>query len=301
MADIGLAWVSAAPFIKPADVTDFARKVESMGAHSMWAIDRIAFDNLEALTLLAAAAGVTRRIRLGTSVLLANTRHPTHLAKIVATLDFLSNGRFTLGVGFGSRESDYKAVEVPFEHRGSRAVEMLELMKRLWREDNVTFRGRFFNVENLSLGPKPVQQPHPPIWTGGTAEASLKRAGTWADGYMAGAAGITGFRGLWDKISGYASAAGRDPSKIARSGLAFMAIDDDKSKAIEAIESFTIRYYGAVRTPVEPISIVGSPAECADKIRSFIDHGLQTLILGVVNPDPRQVDIFGEKVLPLLR
>src|SRR3970282_1853126 len=112
MANIGLAFVNPAPLTKPENVVNFATKSEAMGCHSMWSIDRIAYDNLEPLTLLAAAAGATQKIRLGTSVLLGNLRHPAHLAKIIATLDFISNGRVTLGLGFGSRESDYKDVAV---------------------------------------------------------------------------------------------------------------------------------------------------------------------------------------------
>src|SRR5215204_2929411 len=144
MGKIGLAVVSAAPLITSNYVVNFAKKCEAMGADSMWTIDRIAYDNLEPLTVLAAAAGATQRIRLGTSVLLGNLRHPSHLAKIVATLDFIGNGRMTLGLGFGSRESDYKAVEIPFAKRGSRAVEQVKLIKRLWTEENVTHRGQFF-------------------------------------------------------------------------------------------------------------------------------------------------------------
>ena len=89
----------------------------------MWSADFIAYDNLKPLTILAAAAGATQRIRLGTSVLLGNLRHPSHVAKIIATLDFISNCRVTLGLGLRSRESDYKAVEIDYEHRGCRAVE----------------------------------------------------------------------------------------------------------------------------------------------------------------------------------
>ena len=173
MANIGLAWVNPAPLTKPENVVNFAKKCEAMGCHSMWSIDRIAYDNLEPLTVLAAAAAVTRKIRLGTSVLLGNTRHPAHLAKIIATLDFISDGRMILGLGFGSRESDYKAVEIPYEKRGSRAVEQVKLMKRFWTEDNVTHNGQFFKVENLTVGPRPIQKPHPPIWTGGSAETAV--------------------------------------------------------------------------------------------------------------------------------
>jgi probable F420-dependent oxidoreductase len=297
MRNIGLAWVNPAPQTKPENVVNFAKKCEAMGCHSMWTIDRIAYDNLEPLTILAAAAGVTQKIRLGTSVLLGNTRHPTHLAKIIATLDFVSNGRVTLGLGFGSREPDYKAVEIPYEHRGSRAVEQVQLMKRLWTEENVTHHGKFFNVENLTLGPRPVQKPHPPIWTGGSAESALKRAGTWANGFISGSSAIADFHVTWDKISSYAIAAGRNPDEIEKASLAFMAINDDKAKAIKAIEDYTMRYYGRLRGDVEPVSIVGSAAQCAEKIDYFFSKGIDTLIIGVADPDPRQLDLFGEKVL----
>src|SRR5262244_3735589 len=200
MPNIGLVFVTPAPLTKPDNVVNFAKKCEQMGADSMWTIDRVAYDNLESLTILAAAAATTRKIRLGTSVLLAGLRHPALLAKTVATLDFISNGRLTLGVGFGSRESDFSAVEVPWEARGSRAVEGIQLMKRLWTEENVTHKGRFFDVQNLTLGPRPIQKPIP-IFTGGSAEVALKRAGTWANGFIFGSSAIPEFSTTWEKIA----------------------------------------------------------------------------------------------------
>ena len=301
MAHIGLAWVNPAPLTKPENVVNFAKKCEAMGCQSMWTIDRIAYDNLEPLTVLAAAAGVTQKIRLGTSVLLGNLRHASHIAKIVSTLDFISNGRVTLGLGFGSRESDYKAVEIPFEHRGSRAVEQVQLMKRLWSEDSVTFKGKFYNVENLSVGPKPIQKPHPPIWTGGSAEVALKRAGSWADGFICGSSAIPEFPSTWEKIASYAKAAGRDPNKISKAGLTFMAIDEDQSKAVKTVEDYVMRYYGRLRADVANTSLVGAPAAIAERIGAFLSRGLDTLIIGVADPDPRQLDLFGENVLPKIR
>ncbi|HEY6999272.1 MAG TPA: LLM class flavin-dependent oxidoreductase [Candidatus Binatia bacterium] len=301
MAHIGLAWVNPAPLTKPENVVNFAKKCEAMGCQSMWSIDRVAYDNLEPLTVLAAAAGATQKIRLGTSVLLGNLRHASHVAKIVSTLDFISNGRVTLGLGFGSRENDYKAVEIPFEHRGSRAVEQVQLMKRLWTEDKVTFKGKFYNVENLSVGPKPIQKPHPPIWTGGSAEVALKRAGSWADGFICGSSAIPDFPSTWEKIAGYARAAGRDPNKISKAGLTFMAIHDDRSKAVRAVEDYVMRYYGRLRADVANTSLVGSPAAIAERMGAFLSRGLDTLIIGVADPDPRQLDLFGEKVLPKIK
>lgn len=297
MANIGLAWVNPAPLTKPENVVNFAKKCEAMGCHSMWTIDRIVYDNLEPLTVLAAAAGATQKIRLGTSVLLANLRHPSHVAKIISTLDFISNGRLTVGLGFGSRENDYKAVEIPFEHRGSRAVEQVQLMKRLWTEDNVTHKGRFYNVENLTVGPKPIQKPHPPIWTGGSADVALKRAGTWANGFICGSSAIPDFPATWEKISSYAKAAGRDPNKINKAGLTFMAIDDDQNKAVKAVEDYVMRYYGRLRVDVANTSLVGAPSAIIDRIGAFLSKGLDTLIIGLADPDPRQLDLFGEKVL----
>lgn len=297
MANIGLAWVNPAPLTKPENVANFAKKCEAMGCHSMWTIDRIVYDNLEPLTVLAAAAGATQKIRLGTSVLLANLRHPSHVAKIISTLDFISNGRLTVGLGFGSRENDYKAVEIPFEHRGSRAVEQVQLMKRLWTEDNVTHKGRFYNVENLTVGPKPIQKPHPPIWTGGSADVALKRAGTWANGFICGSSAIPDFPATWEKISGYAKAAGRDPNKINKAGLTFMAIDDDQNKAVKAVEDYVMRYYGRLRVDVANTSLVGAPSAIIDRAGAFLSKGLDTLIIGLADPDPRQLDLFGEKVL----
>jgi len=301
VAKIGLCFVSPAPQIQPAYVTTVARKCEEMGLHSLWVIDRIVYDNLEPLTFLAAAAAVTKRIRLGTSVLLAGLRHPVLLAKTVGTLDFLSGGRVTLGIGFGSRENDFTAVGIPFEGRGSRAEEAVKLIKRLWTEDGVTHKGRFFQVENLTIAPKPLQSPHPPIWMGGAAEVVLKRAARLADGYICGSSAIGEFPAVWEKISSFARAAGRDPQGIEKAGLTFMAIDDNKTRAVEACAAYLKRYYGQVRMDVEKHLPVGPPEACAERIVSFFSRGLETVIIGLVVADPRQLDLFGEKVLPLLR
>jgi probable F420-dependent oxidoreductase len=301
MGKIGLCFVNPAPQIEPAYVTGVARRCEEMGLHSLWVIDRIVYDNLEPLMFLAAAAAVTEKIRLGTSVLLVGTRHPVLLAKTVATLDFLSAGRVTLGIGFGSRENDFAAVELPFESRGSRAEEGVKLMKRLWTEEKVSHKGRFFQVESLTIGPRPVQLPHPPIWTGGGAEIALKRAGRLADGYICGSSAIQGFPSVWEKISSFALAAGRDPKKIEKAALTFMAIDDNKTKAVEACAAYLNRYYGKVRTDIEKTFLVGAPEACAEGIRASFSKGLDTLIIGSTIPDLTQLDLFGERVLPLLK
>ena len=301
MGNVGLCFVNPAPQIQPGYVTTVAKKCEEMGLHSLWVIDRIAYDNLEPLTLLAAAAAVTKKIRLGTSVLLAGVRHPVLLAKTVSTLDFLSGGRITLGIGFGSRENDFTAVGIPFAGRGSRAEEAVKLIKRLWTEEGVTHKGRFFQVENLTVGPKPLQSPHPPIWMGGGADVVLKRAARLADGYICGSSAIQEFPSLWEKISGLAISAGRNPQEIEKAALTFMAIDENKAKAVDACAAYLQRYYGKVRMDVEKHLLVGAPEACAERIHSFFAKGLDTLIIGPARADLRQLDLFGDRVLPLLK
>jgi probable F420-dependent oxidoreductase len=300
MAKIGLAFVTPAPLTKSHHVIAFAKKCEEMAVHSFWTIDRIVYDNLEPLTLLGAAAAATQKIRLGTSILMPALRHPALLAKTIATLDFISNGRIALGVGYGSRENDFTAVEVPFDKRGGRAVEAIQLMRRLWSEENVTHHGRFFKVENLTIGPRPIQSPLP-VWSGGSAEVALKRAGTWANGFICGSSAIPEFPSIWEKVANYARAAGRNPSEIEKAGLTFIAINDNKGKAVEVCTAYMNRYYGRPRGDIENMFLVGPAAACAERIKSFFASGLDTLIIGMADPDPKQLDLFGEKVLPLLK
>ncbi len=299
MGKIGLCFVNPAPQVRAGHVTAMARKCEEMGLHSFWVIDRIAYDNLEPLTVLASVAAVTERIRLGTSVLLSALRHPTLLAKTVATLDFLSQGRVTLGIGFGSRESDFAALGIPFKNRGSRAEETVQLLRKLWSADAVSFRGKFFQVEVLTLGPKPIQSSLP-IWMGGSSEVVLRRIARLGDGYICGSSAIQEFPSLWNKICGFASEVGRNAQEIEKAALTFIAIDENKASAVEACAAYLKRYYGQVRMDIEKDLIVGAPEACAERIASCFRKGLDTLIIGAVKADLRQLDLLGEKILPLL-
>ena len=130
---------------------------------------------------------------------------------------------------------------------------------------------------------------------------ALKRAGSWADGFICGSSAIPEFPSTWEKIASYAKAAGRDPNKISKAGLTFMAIDEDQSKAVKTVEDYVMRYYGRLRADVANTSLVGAPAAIAERIGAFLSRGLDTLIIGVADPDPRQLDLFGENVLPKIR
>ena len=172
---------------------------------------------LEPLVTLGAISAVTHRIKLGTGILVLPQRQPALVAKQVATLDVLSNGRVRLGVGVGWQRSEYESLGVPFEERGRRIDEAITLMRRYWTEPSVTFHGQFYRAEAMGMDPKPVQPGGPPIWLGGDSEAALRRVGRIGDGWMAMAdsdeAVVTAPEKL-ATIRAAAEAAGRDPARI---------------------------------------------------------------------------------------
>ena len=300
MGNIGLSFISPASQVAPDFFLQLAKRCEQLGLHSLWINDRLVFDNFEPLAALAAAAGATQKIRLGTSVLLLPYRRPVLLAKTLATIDVLSQGRLTLGVGIGNREPDYDAVEVPFERRGTRGLECIQLMRRLWQEDTVSFRGKFFRTQDVSLGPKPYGGRSIPIWMGGNAESVLKRVALHADGYFCSTSAMVNFPMTWDKIVNYAKAGGRDANGIERAGLNFLAIDDDKSRAVGACEAYFQYCYGKAPSNIESHMIVGPAETCAEKIQNIFKLGIQTLVLGLIIPDLEQIDTLANKVLPRL-
>jgi len=138
---------------------------------------------LEPLTTLAVIAGQTTRVRLGTQILLAALRRPVILAKSAATLDVLSGGRLDLGVGVGWQKEEFDALGVPWERRGVRTDEYLEVLRTLWCDDTSSFDGETFHLPECKMFPKPVQVPHPPIHIGGETEAALRRTARTAQGW----------------------------------------------------------------------------------------------------------------------
>jgi alkanesulfonate monooxygenase SsuD/methylene tetrahydromethanopterin reductase-like flavin-dependent oxidoreductase (luciferase family) len=219
----------------------------------------------------------------------------------LASIDFLSAGRLIVGVGFGGSQREFDAVDIPFARRGTRAVEQIELMKRLWREDHVGHEGSFFKTADLSVGPRITQHPHPPIWMGGAADPVLKRIGALADGYICGTASLKRFGSVWEKIAAAAAAKGRDPASIHKAGITYLTIDDNKSRANAACEAYLKAYYGKINLDVESETVLGSPDACAERLNSLFARGIETVILRLVKPDLTQLDLLAEKVLPLLR
>jgi probable F420-dependent oxidoreductase len=140
---------------------------------------------LEPVVVLAAAAVCTQRARLGASVFILGHRHPIVMAKMLTSIDALSNGRLICGVGVGWWKEELEMLGVPFHQRGRQADEILRAFKVLWSEDNPSLDGEFFRFRDLGFAPKPVQKPHPPIWVGGDSPGAFRRVVTLGDGWHA--------------------------------------------------------------------------------------------------------------------
>ena len=209
----------------------YLRRAEDLGFDSAVSIDHLlqtppayACTWLEPIALLSALAGVTRTIKLGTMVLVLPLRNPAYFAKEWATLDLLSGGRTILGVGVGWHEEEFHLMGVPHKERGRRMDEMLEAVTALWAGDDVTYRGKYYRFEHLTIDPKPVQKPHPPIWIGGGSQPFekvygqtvtnidpvlrriAKYARTWVPHSSATADMV---KGDWDKIQRFMVEQGR--------------------------------------------------------------------------------------------
>jgi probable F420-dependent oxidoreductase len=202
--EIGCHLPTQGPLATGEALTTFCRAAEARQVASLWVSDHVIFPRhvppgypggrfphppdkayLEPVVVLAAAAVCTQRARLGASVFILGHRHPIVMAKMLTSIDALSNGRLICGVGVGWWKEELEMLGVPFHQRGRQADEILRAFKILWSEQNPTLDGEFFKFRELGFAPKPVQKPHPPIWVGGDSPGAFRRVVTLGDGWHA--------------------------------------------------------------------------------------------------------------------
>ena len=280
----------------------FFRAAEELGFGSIWVPDRVFHPSVampHPLVTLAVAASVTKRIGLGTAVVITGVRNPIETAQLAATLDTLSEGRLTLGVGLGGRDYEYTALGVDARHRVSRFVEGLEVMRRLWSEEQVTFEGRQFTLCGVSLRPRPAHPIAVPF--GARADAALRRAGTLGDGWVQGGAGtVSEFRDAWALVQeSCAAAAGRDPSMLTSGKLLYVNPGGDRAEAQAQVRRLTVAYYGEEMGMRQTLA-AGAADDIAGVIRAFREAGCQTPMLGLPEPDITKLTYLAEAVAPLV-
>jgi probable F420-dependent oxidoreductase len=285
---IGIGLPSTIPGAPGRLLVDWARRAEERGFTTVATIDRIAYPSYESLVALAAAAAVTERIELMTNILLGPTRNPVLLAKEAASVDQLSGGRLTLGLGVGGREDDFAAAERDFRTRGRRFDRDLETMHAVWRGEEVLGAGR-------PPGPEPVQDRKVPILIGGTHDRAIERAVRWGVGWTAGGSGADQVAEMAERVRRAWKDAGRaGQPKIA--ALTYYSMLDDR---VEESRSNLLDYYGFLGDWASRIAD-GAPRgkdAVREAARRFEDAGVDELMFDPTVADLREVDLLADAVL----
>ena len=267
----------------PEQQFELARRVEQLGYESVWTGDHVSFHNplYESLTLLATYASITRRVRLGTAVYLLALRPPAIAAKITSTLDVLSGGRLIFGVGVGGENpKEFELCGVPHGERGARVSEAIEAVRTLWRDTPATFEGRFSRFEAVSIDPKPVQRPGPPIWIGGRSDAALARAGRQGDGWVSYVVQPERYAQSLEKIRNAAQQANRKLEHFAAAHLAFITVGRDYETAkAEWVKFLTKRYAQDFEPLAKKYGVIGTPAQCAEQMQAFVEAGCRYFVM----------------------
>jgi alkanesulfonate monooxygenase len=308
-------WDAAKPAID--EIVDAARLAEELGFYSVtlpthmtlpagWLFSEFeSRDVLDALVVVPAIAAATNTIRIGFNSILPPLLPPYAWAKYLATLDVMSGGRLIVGAAMGWWEEDFSAVGVPRSRRGKLFDEQLEMITRLWVEETTTVVGEFYQLEEISLHPKPVQKPHPPIWIGGGLK-SIERTARYGEYILAFWPGEAEAREVWvPRLREEGEKVGRHP-KLASFTFAYVA-DTDADLAVHLPK---LRVGVGFEDPsVDPtdITIAGSPARCAERIGALSEAGVDHFVVefqfhGVepVRFGMEQMEKFVAEVGPLL-
>ena len=275
-----------------------AERAESLGYDAVWIGDSLlARPRHEPITMLAAVAARTRRVKVGTAVLLPALRNPVLLAHQVATLDQVSAGRVILGVGIATDvpniRAEFRAAGVPFEKRVGTMMEGLRLCKALWRGEPVDWDGRW-HVEQGVIGPVPHQPGGPPIWGGGSAPAALERAARHFDGWFPTGPDSKTWGEQWRQVQAVAAEEGRKPGDVQPAIYLTLAVDEDAAKAGERIDAFLSAYYGQRPDVLKKrqACFSGSMQAAVEWIGAYVHEGARHLVLRFAGEHERHLDQF---------
>jgi probable F420-dependent oxidoreductase len=281
-----------------AGLRTFLARAEQLGFHSAWVVEQILgkIPSLEPVSVLTYAAAVTERLGLGSAVLLTALRSPVHLAKSLASLDHLSEGRLIVGVGLGGNPKIYPAFGIPAGGRAARFAEGIRLMKQLWTEPRVTFAGEFWTLQNAAMEPKPRQKPHPPIWFGAHHPDALRRTVALGDGFMgAGSVSTEQFAQEVVLLKRFLVEAGRDPEAFPVGKRVYIAIDRDRDRAARRLGEWFGAFYGRPELAAQ-VAVYGDVSECLDGLGRVVRAGAGLLMLNPVFDDAEHLERFASEL-----
>ena len=276
--------------VTPEMTLDAARRAEAAGLDGILAGDHVTFYGYgnDGLVTLTAIAAVTQRVELKTAVYLLPLRHPVPVALHVAQLDQLSMGRFVLGVGIGGEDPhEFSSCGIDPRTRGARANEALQILPRLWTEDSVNFAGKHFQLENVTVYPKPLRPV--PIFVGGRSDAALVRAGRFGDGYTGIWQSVERFRHAQEIAREAAAQAGRDPAAIEFGMQFWMSVGKTRDEARGWVSKGMEATYRLPFDRFERYTPFGSAKEVAEAIMPFVEAGARHINLLPVQASPEEL------------
>ncbi len=287
---------------------DYLTRAEELGFEGGWVLEQVVGEAplLAPLELLAYAAACTERLRLGVAILVSSLHDPLQLASAITAVDRLGHGRLDVGVAPGGGFRQFPAFGVDKATYISSFTEGLELMKAAWSDEpRVTFQGRFRQVDDLPIQPKPTQRPHPPIWFGGQAPKALARAVRHGDAFLgAGSSSTAKFVEAVKTVRHELAEQGKDPAKYRIGKRVYLMIDDDPAKARERVLAGLHRIYGAM-PGIEAVPVSGTSDDVAAGLREVIDAGAEMILLNPVGrdlaEDREQMERLAAEVIPQLR
>jgi alkanesulfonate monooxygenase SsuD/methylene tetrahydromethanopterin reductase-like flavin-dependent oxidoreductase (luciferase family) len=285
----------------------YLARAEELGFEGGWVLEQVigAAPLLAPLELLAYCAACTERLRLGVAVLVSSLHEPLQLASAITAVDRLSHGRLDVGVAPGGGARQFAAFGVDKDTFISYFTEGLELMKAAWsNEPRVTFHGRFRDVDDLPIQPKPAQRPHPPIWFGGLAPKALARAVRHGDSFLgAGSSTTEAFAGAVKVVRSELAEQHKDPTHFSIGKRVYLMVDDDAARARERVLAGLRRIYGKM-PGIDAVPLSGTPDDVARGLREVIDAGAEMLLLNSVGPDVpenrEQMERLAAEVIPQL-
>jgi alkanesulfonate monooxygenase SsuD/methylene tetrahydromethanopterin reductase-like flavin-dependent oxidoreductase (luciferase family) len=285
----------------------YARAAASLGYRYLCANDHLLFSRpwLDGPTALAAVIDESRDLTLATTVSLPVVRGPAQLAKTLAAIDILSEGRLVVGVGPGSSARDYAAAALPFDERWRRFDEALPVLRLLLEGDSRGFEGDFYSTRGIVLEPRPAQRPGPPMWVASWGSPpGLRRVVRHGDGWLASAYNTTPdrFREGLDRVADMLRQEGRHASSFANAiATAWLHISEDSSSAERMLTDVLAPMLNRPVEALRPLSLPIGPAEvCAERLSAFAQAGAERLFLWPLSDDVKQLELFRERVAPLL-
>ncbi len=290
------------------DVAGAAREFEDLGYDYLTCGEHVSFNVpvSNSLISLAVAAGATTRIKLMNSIALVPLYPAALLAKMVASLDVASGGRFELGVGVGGENArEFEACGVPVNERGARTNEALDVLRRLWTETDVAYDGRFNHFSGVTIAPPPVQKPHPAIWISGRKEAAMKRTARYGDGWLPYMFTPEMLASSLTRIAELRAETDRATDPVRAGLFVFFCVHEDGATARQmAVARLSKQYAQDFSGIAERYALVGTPDEVRARLREFVDAGARTVVVSSACASDyveRNHQLFAEEILPAFR